>query len=332
MQKQKTVILGLGIGGIVASTILKKSMIKMNVTAVDKVKLHHFTSSYPLLLVGKRKPENITKNFNHLKKLGINILQSEIKKIDLLEKQIITNEKILNYDYLIISLGVDYHPETVPGFKNYAYNIYEFEDVVKLQKKLQEFKKGNIILFISSTPYRCPPAPYETIFLLEEYFRKKGLSSKVNLTIVTPETTPEPLAGPRVGQSLRNMLAERGIELITEANILKIEKNTLVLDHGNKIIGDLFLGVASHWTPQVLRDTNLVDADGWVKVNQNTLETSYKGVYAIGDAAAIKLPVIGANAPKAGIFAHYQAEVAARNIALLAQGKDPKFKYTGKGA
>jgi sulfide:quinone oxidoreductase len=75
-----------------------------------------------------------------------------------------------------------------------------------------------------------------------------------------------------------------------------------------------------------------MDKDGWVKVNQNSLETSYKGVYAVGDAAAIKLPVIGVNAPKAGIFAHYQAEVVARNIALLAQEKETKYKYTGKGA
>jgi sulfide:quinone oxidoreductase len=36
-------------------------------------------------------------------------------------------------------------------------------------------------------------------------------------------------------------------------------------------------------------------------------------------------------APKAGIFAHYQAEVVARNIALLIKGKKPRLRYTAKG-
>jgi sulfide:quinone oxidoreductase len=76
----------------------------------------------------------------------------------------------------------------------------------------------------------------------------------------------------------------------------------------------------------------LVDLSGYVEVDPHTLETEYSGVYAIGDAAAIRLPVIDAYAPKAGIFAHYQGEVVARNIAFLAQGLNPKFRYTGKGA
>ncbi|NLZ54397.1 MAG: hypothetical protein GX892_14890 [Thermoanaerobacteraceae bacterium] len=56
------------------------------------------------------------------------------------------------------------------------------------------------------------------------------------------------------------------------------------------------------------------------------------GVDAIGDVTALKLPVMEAYAPKAGIFAHYQGEVVARNIACLAQGLSSKYRYTGKGS
>ena len=62
-----------------------------------------------------------------------------------------------------------------------------------------------------------------------------------------------------------------------------------------------------------------------------TLETPAEGVFAIGDAAALKLPVMKVWAPKAGIFAHYQAEVVARNIASLLNGEKPGYRYTGKG-
>ncbi|HHY37933.1 MAG TPA: pyridine nucleotide-disulfide oxidoreductase, partial [Clostridia bacterium] len=43
------------------------------------------------------------------------------------------------------------------------------------------------------------------------------------------------------------------------------------------------------------------------------------------------VPVSDVPATKAGIFAHYQAEVVARNIARLIRGQEPTFRYKGKG-
>jgi len=330
---QKTLILGGGVGGIVSSNVLKKAMgSSMQVTVIDRLSNHYYNSSFPLLMIGERKPEEITRQLKDLSKKEIEFINNEIKVIDLENHQVITNKQILEYDYLIISLGVEYHPETVSGFSEFALNAYQFEDVVKINEKLNNFSSGKIVLFISSLPYKCPPAPYEMMFLLDQFFRKRGLRNKVDLVMVTPDYSPEPLAGPKVGQSIRKMMAEKNIELITEAKVLEVEKNALILDQGTKIPADLLLGIAPHWTPEVLRNTDLVDSSGYVEVDLHTMETGYTGVYAIGDAAAVRLPVIGSYAPKAGIFAHYQGEVVARNIAQLAKGLEPKLRYTGNGA
>lgn len=330
---QKTLILGGGVGGIVSSNVLKKAMgSSMQVTVIDRVANHYYASSFPLLMIGERKPGEITRELKDLRKKEIEFINNEIKVIDLENHQVITNKQIIGYDYLIISLGMEYNSETVPGFREFALNAYQFEDVVKISEKLNNSSSGKIVLFISSLPYKCPPAPYEMMFLLDQFFRQRGLRNKVKLTMVTPDYSPEPLAGPRVGQSVRKMMAEKNIELITEAKVLEVKKNALILDHGTIIPADLLLGIAPHWTPDVLRNTDIVDSSGYVEVDLHTMETRYPGVYAIGDAAAIMLPVIGAYAPKAGIFAHYQGEVVARNIALLAQGLVPKFRYTGNGA
>lgn len=267
-----------------------------------------------------------------LREKEIGFIHGEVKEIDLNHQQIITGKQILPYDYLIIALGIEYHPETMPGFSAFALNAFQFEDIVRIKEKLLHFDAGEIVFFISSLPYKCPPAPYEMMFLLDQFFRQRRIRSKVKLTLVTPDISPEPLAKPKVGESVRKMLHEKNIELITEAKVLAVEKDGLVLDHGTRIPARLLLGVAPHWTSEALRSTNLVDLSGYVEVDPHTLETEYSGVYAIGDAAAIRLPVIDAYAPKAGIFAHYQGEVVARNIAFLAQGLNPKFRYTGKGA
>lgn len=331
---QKVLVLGAGSGGIVAAGILKRVITPgTHLLVVDRRGKHHFPSSFPLLMINERKPADITRSFSHsFKKRGIDFLQALVEEIDLKKRRVITDRGTLSCDYLVISLGVDYHPETVPGFNEYAYNIYEYEDVVRVSKILPGFEKGNIVLFISSLPFKCPPAPYEMMFLLDQFFRQKGNRNQVKLTVVTPEPTPEPLAGPLVGQSIRQMLTERGIELQTGAKVLALEPGTLILDHGIRVPGDLFLGIAPHWGPEVLRRTDLVNPDGWAEVDQHTLQTRYQGVYVIGDAAGVKLPVMGVYAPKAGIFAHYQAEVVARNIGRQLQGLSPTFRFTGKGA
>lgn len=331
MAIKSTLVLGGGVGGIVASQVIKKALGKdMSVTVVDREDKHYFSASYPMLLIGKKTPQDITRDLKRLNKKGVEFVHAEVKSIDPVKKEVTTDQGTLSCDYMIIALGAEYNPATVPGFAEYACNIYDFKGVVKAAQALSRFQGGHVVLFISSLPFKCPPAPSEIMFLLDQYFRERAIRSKVDLTLVTPESTPEPLAGPLVGQSIRKMMAERGINLRAQAKVLALEPGNLVLDHGN-VTGDLFLGIASHRTTQAIRDTNLVDEDGWIKVDLNTLQTVYPDVYAIGDTAAIKLPVMGADAPKAGIFAHYQAEVAARNIALQARGKKPVHRYTGKG-
>lgn len=329
---KKTLILGGGIGGIVAANALIKAVgPSMKVTVVDRELNHYFASSFPLLMIGEKKPAEITRDLKSLERKGIEVLHSEVTKLNLSEHSVTTGQGELDYDYLIIALGVEYHPESVPGFSEFALNAYDFKDIIKINQRLNSFSSGQIVIFISSLPYKCPPAPYEIIFLLDQFFRQQGLRHKVKLTIVTPDFSPEPLAPPKVGQSVRKMLAEKDIELITEAKVIEVEKNALILDHGTKIPADLLLGIAPHWTPEVLRNTDLVDSSGYVEIDLYTLETGYPGVYALGDAAAIRLPVIGAFAPKAGVFAHAQAVVVAKNIILMSRGLKPKFRYKGKG-
>ncbi|MGI5900938.1 MAG: NAD(P)/FAD-dependent oxidoreductase [Desulfitobacteriia bacterium] len=329
---KKTLILGGGIGGVVAANLLKKAVgSSMEVMVIDREPMHRYAPSYPLVLTGEKKPGEICRDLKVLKRKNIEVLNDEITEIDFEARRVFTRNTNLNYDYLLISLGLDYHPEAVPGFKEFAFNVYDFKDLSEIRRRLKNFTSGRIVLFVSSLPIKCSPAPYEIILLVDYYFRRRGNRQQVKLTIVTPEASPEPLAKPKVGLSIRKLLAERNIELLTEAKVLAVEEKALVLDSETKIPADLLLGIAPHWTPKVLRQTKLTDKNGFVKVNPYTMETSYPGVYAIGDATSIRLPVIGAYAPKAGVFTHAQAKVVAKNIARLAKGLKPVYRYDGKG-
>ena len=75
---------------------------------------------------------------------------------------------------------------------------------------------------------------------------------------------------------------------------------------------DLFLGVPVHRVPAVVAESGMT-VDGWIPVNPLTLETSYPGVFAVGDVTSV-------GTPKAGVFAEGQAAVAADRIAAIIRG------------
>jgi hypothetical protein len=99
-----------------------------------------------------------------------------------------------------------------------------------------------------------------------------------------------------------------------------------LLSDGTEMPCDLLLGVPVHRVPQVVVESGLAaDAFGWVPVNKKTLETTFPGVYAVGD-------VNGVGTPKAGVFAEGAAQiVAAAIIAQLRGGPSPEA-YKGAGS
>jgi len=80
----------------------------------------------------------------------------------------------------------------------------------------------------------------------------------------------------------------------------------------------------------VVRDSGLVGESGWISVDRHTLQTRWPNVYAIGDVVAIPL-TLGKPLPKAGVFAHAEGEVVARNIAHAIAGKGQPARFNGHG-
>ena len=140
-----------------------------------------------------------------------------------------------------------------------------------------------------------------------------------------------PVAGPDVGATLVEILREREIEFHAEQIVMKIDPgpHTARFELEDATF-DLLIGIPPHRVPQVLNAAKLADASGWVPVDPSTLNTRHPGVYAIGDATSIRLPV-GMFLPKAGVFADEEARVVAENIAAEVAGKTGTSRFNGNG-
>jgi sulfide:quinone oxidoreductase len=117
----------------------------------------------------------------------------------------------LTYDYLVVALGAELAPETIPGLAEGGHTFYTFEGAAKLRDALKDFPGGKIAVVVAGLPFKCPAAPYEGAMLIADFFRKRGLQDKVELFLFTPEALPMPVGGPQLGEAVKQMVEGRGI-------------------------------------------------------------------------------------------------------------------------
>jgi sulfide:quinone oxidoreductase len=189
---------------------------------------------------------------------------------------------------------------------------------------LAEFPGGRVVVGVTSTPFKCPPAPSETALLVHDLLTERGLRDSSEIALVMPLGAPIP-PSPDATAALLEAFAERGIAWHPEQLITSVDgdRRVLVCASGTELPYDLFLAVPVHRPPTVVLDSGMC-VDGWIPVDPLTLETAFPGVYAVGDVTSV-------GTPKAGVFAEGQASVAAQQIAAAVRGQDATETYDGTG-
>ena len=150
--------------------------------------------------------------------------------------------------------------------------------------------------------------------LVKSFIRKKGLSNTTEISLYTPEQGPMGVAGKELSGAVRQMVEMKGITFFPEHQLTAATEKTMTFTNGKTAEYDLLTFTPKHQCPAVISKTNLIGKSGWIEPDRNTMETQFPNVYAIGDITSIPLEM-GKPLPKAGVFAHYQAETVAHNIA-----------------
>lgn len=334
MTQAKTIlVLGGGIGGVVVATQLRKKLPNEHrVVLIERETDHVFSPSLLWLMIGQRTAEKISRPIENLEKSGIELIRGEISKIEPGTHSIVIGEKELSGDYLIVALGAELNPQAIPGLTEAGYNLYSLEGAQALCNDRLKIKSGKIVVLVSSMPFKCPAAPYESAMLLASDFRARGLRNSVTFEVYSPEPGPMGVAGPEVSRQVRQMVESRNIAYYPEHSVSQVNPDTKSLTFSNGVSTDfdLLVYIAPHQAPKAVADSGLVGESGWVPVDRGTLETKFPGVYAIGDITGIMLS-IGKPLPKAGVFAHGEAEVVANNLVHEITGSGKTQIFSGDG-
>jgi sulfide:quinone oxidoreductase len=313
MAGPKVLILGGGSGGLVAANKLVKILRdKVAVTVVDRNPYHEFMPAFPWVAMGIRSPDQVRRPLELLRGRGIEFINAEVVNIDPESRVVDTSRGKLAYDYLLVALGAEPHPEMVRGLKE-DLAPWSMATALRLREHLSSFPGGRVVVGVASMYHPCPPAPYEVAGQIEFLLRLKGIRDKSSVDVF--HLTPFPLAnmGPVVGQLIADILKEKGVTYHANFELAQVdaENQTVISKDGRSLPYDMLVLVPPFAPNRVVAQSPLAGQDGMPQVSlPNFRSPKYPEVFLIGDLAAPALRL-----PPAGVVAHFQGEFVAGVIA-----------------
>jgi sulfide:quinone oxidoreductase len=230
---------------------------------------------------------------------------------------------------LVVATGATLLPDeteglTGPGWMERVFTFYDLDGATALATALERFEGGRLVVNVVDMPIKCPIAPLEFAFLADWYFQEREIRDRVELVYVTP--LDGAFTKPVASSALGGLLAEKGVELVTEFNTGEVDGpgGRLVSYDEREVPFDLAVVVPLHGgAPYVGRSSGLGDDLDFVPADEHTLQSRAKpNVFVIGDAS--NLPT-----SKAGSVTHFEGEVLVENVARFLAGEALDGSYDG---
>lgn len=324
----KVVVVGGGYGGATAAKYVRLfSDYGIDVTLVEPNPAFVSCPISNLVLQGSKSIGDITTPYDNLsKRHGVKVVRDMVSSIDAEKRTIkLASGGELAYDRLIVSPGIDFMWETLPGMakdgaKDKVLHAWKAgAQTVALRRQLEAMPDGGVYaLSIPRAPYRCPPGPYERASLIANYFKKAKPKSKVVIFDANDDIqSKKGLFMKAWDEHYKGMIEYRPKHTVTDVDAAT---NTLKFEFAEDFKPAVANVVPNMRAGDLAVKAGLATANGrWCDVDFLTFESKVaKNVHIIGDAIQIA-PAM----PKSGHMANQHGKTCAAAVVNLLQGKAP---------
>jgi sulfide:quinone oxidoreductase len=326
-------ILGAGTGGTMVANKMAQHLdaSEWRIVIIDRDENHYYQPGFLFIPFGIYSPSDVVKPKRNFLPPQVEVIFSEIEVIepDKNRVRLQKNNKVINYDYLVIATGSHIHPEETPGLEDGGawmktiFPFYTLEGASKLASFLKFWKGGRMVLNIVEMPIKCPVAPLEFLFLADWFFHERGIRDKVEIVLATP--LPGAFTKPRASAVLGGLLEEKGITLEPDFNIMEVDTNKQAIRSYDEreIPYDLLVTIPTNMGSEAIARSEMGDELNFVPTDKYTLQSrGWENVWVIGDAG--DLPT-----SKAGSVAHFMLDVLVENLQRHIEGLEPLPKFDG---
>ncbi len=318
----KVVVIGGGFGGATVSKYIKMWSSNIDVTLVEKNKNYVSCPISNRIFSDKVNLDYLTHNYETLsKKYSIKIVNDTVNSIDPKNKKIIFNHKSLDYDFLVVSPGVEFNYENIPEFKKNKQSVplhawKAGKQTIDLKKQLIDMKDGGVFsIIIPQAPYRCPPGPYERACQVAHYLKNNKPKSKIVIYDANEKIQSK-------GKLFKKYWSDLYPGMIDYYPMMPLRDfnpstNSLIFDF-DEMTHDVVNYIPDQRAPQFIREVAAKTGSNWCEIDFRSYQSIYDdNIYIVGDSI---LP--SPKMPKSGHMANSQAKVCASAIVRNLSGKE----------
>lgn len=319
----QVIIVGAGTGGIMTAGQLLKKDKSLTIAIIDPAEIHYYQPAFTLVGAGAYKMEKTHKQTKELIPQGVKWIKELVDAVDPDSKTVTTRSgEIITYDYLVLSPGLVNNLDAIEGLRDAVEKkvvCSNYIDPELTWKLLQEFKGGNAVFTMPTTPIKCGGAPQKAAYLAADYLKDKIFDKKTNIIYATPGSVVFGVA--EVRKTLESVINKYGIKFKPSYAPIKIDADKKVVTFkminqvdnacvintddtiGETIKGDSIIEIPFDFlhlappqeAPSFIKDSVLANEAGWIDVDINTLQHNrFSAIFGIGDAAALPTAKTGA--------------------------------------
>lgn len=346
----KIVVLGAGLGGVVAAYEIRETLKKSaDIMVVSKGPIFHFTPSNPWVAVGWRRRDAIEVDLPAaMARRGIGFNASGARRVHPKENSVeLMDGSRVDYDYLVIATGPDLAFDEIEGLgpDGFTQSVCTAEHAERAHAAFETYcKNPGPILIGAVQGASCFGPAYEFALILDTELRKRKVRDRAPMTFVTAEPYIGHLGLDGVGDTkslLESELRDRHIKWITNARVQKVEAGRAQveeLDNAGAVKGrrevpfNYAMMLPAFRGVEAIRGIDgLVNPRGFVIVDKHQRNPAYPNIFGVGVAVAIaptgKTPV-PVGVPKTGFMIESMVTATAHNIRSLMKGEPATSEAT----
>jgi NADH dehydrogenase len=345
--RPRVVILGAGFGGLNAAQALKSAPV--DITVLDRRNYHLFQPLLYQVATAGLSPAQIATPIRRVlgSQKNVTVLMDRVLDVDLDRRLVITREREIPYDYLIVATGARHAYFGHDEWEQFAPGLKKIDDATALRTKiLSAFERAEVTedeaerqRLLTFVVIGAGPTGVELAGAIAE-LAKMGIARDFrnidprHANILLVEAGPRVLSSfpESLSQSAKRQLEGLGVKVVLGEAVTACDKDGITLKDGRRIEAATLIwaaGVAASPAAKWLKAP--ADRAGRVIVGPDLRLRGHPNVFVVGDTAAVR-DAAGVVAPGVAPAAKQMGRFAAREIIAAIHGKAPSdFTYRDYG-
>jgi len=318
----RVVIVGGGFGGATCAKYLHRFDNSLKITLIEPSTRFITCPFSNMVISGMQSMDSISHSYTAQTNRGVKVVHARAQAVDAAVKMVaLDTGKVIEYDRLVLSPGIDFKWHTVEGMEASDAEIIPHAwqggtQTTLLRNQLTAMDDGGVVIVAPpENPFRCPPGPYERVSLMAHYLKQHKPKSKILVLDAKDKFSKQALFTRGWEKLYPGMIEWVSGSKGGRIDEIDVASRTLHTESGDKHKGDVVNFIPPQKAGVIADHAGLVNEDGWCFVDQRSFESKvHKDIHIIGDAS------IAGKMPKSGFAANSQGKVCAAAIVSSLQG------------